>query len=179
MVLQGFFLQNHKFYIDNARLEQWSVLTDLTLVLEKGLSFQSHSLVLAAVSTVIQKMLQERTEEKMCLRLGPEVSGLGLSAVLEFAYTGNLTGLDRESLAQIQKAALYLGVPRVLELCKEEEDRKKRESDGSKKVEEMKKISAEEQMEASLRSIRQLWAEGVGCDVELEAEGIVYHGKEI
>ncbi|KAL6466406.1 hypothetical protein MHYP_G00242100 [Metynnis hypsauchen] len=160
-------------------LRQWSVLTDLTLVLENGLSFQAHSLVLAAVSTVIQKMLQERNEEKVFLRLGPEVSGLGLSAVLEFAYTGTITGLDRESLAQIQMAALYLGVPRVLELCKEEEGRKKRESDGSKKVEEMKKISAEEQMEASLQSFRQLWEAGVGCDVELEAEGIVYHVHKV
>uniref|UniRef100_A0AAR2KJH8 BTB domain-containing protein n=1 Tax=Pygocentrus nattereri TaxID=42514 RepID=A0AAR2KJH8_PYGNA len=83
-------------------MKQSSFLTDLLLITDSGHSFQAHSMVLATVSTVIQKMLQERNEEMVFLRLAPEVSGLGLSAVLEFAYTGTIAGLNRESLAQIQ-----------------------------------------------------------------------------
>lgn len=39
------------------------------------------------------------------------------------------------------------------------------------------KISAEEQMKVSLQSIRELWAERVGCDVELDVGGTSFHGE--
>ncbi|XP_072526172.1 kelch-like protein 33 [Salminus brasiliensis] len=161
-------------------MRQRSVLTDLTLSVDSGLLLQAHALVLAAVSTIVQQMLQERDgKNKMFLGLSPEVSDLGLSAVLEFAYTGTITGLNRESLAQVRAAALSLGVPRVLELCREEEEERKRKRNGSKKMEEHRKISAVEQMEVSLWCIRQLWEEGVGCDVELEAEGQAFNAHKV
>ncbi|XP_076867832.1 kelch-like protein 33 [Brachyhypopomus gauderio] len=157
-------------------MRQCFFLTDLKLITGSGLHFQAHSLVLAAVSSVIQQRLREWDAEKpmeMLLCLGPEVSALGLSAVLEFAYSGTMTGLTRESLAEIQTAAVYLGVPRVLELCKAEEEREKK--DGEQKMEDKRKTSAEEQMKVSLQSIRQMWEDRLGCDVELEAEGRVFH----
>ncbi|KAI4887645.1 hypothetical protein NFI96_020499 [Prochilodus magdalenae] len=155
-------------------LRQGSVLTDLALTVESGLCCQAHSLVLAAVSTRIQKMVQGRDGEKeLLLRLGPEVSGLGLSAVLEFAYTGTIARLGTESSAQARTAARCLGVPRVLELCEEEEEKR------TKGTDEMRKVSAGEQMEVALWSIGRLWEEGVGCDVELEAEGRVFQAHKV
>ena len=39
---------------------------------------------------------------------------------LEFAYTGVIAALNTGNVVQIQTAAQELGVPRVLELCREE-----------------------------------------------------------
>ncbi|XP_053475654.1 kelch-like protein 33 [Ictalurus furcatus] len=152
-----------------------SVLTDLTLSVEHGLTVHAHSLVLAAVSSLIHQMLQQRNgknKNEILLSVGPEVSDLGLSAVLEFAYSGNIAGLNSQSLAQIQSAALYLGVPRVLELCQEEEERENAEKN-------MRKIVGEEHGQDNLQSIRHLWEERVGCDVELEAEGRIFHAHRV
>ncbi|KAI4887647.1 hypothetical protein NFI96_020501 [Prochilodus magdalenae] len=157
-------------------MKQSSFLTDLLLRTTSGFSVRAHSLVLAAVSSLVRKMLQESYGE-MVLRLGAEVSALGLSAVLEFAYTGTITGLDGQSLAQIRMAAYGLGVPRVLELCRKEEEVERKTDDGQEgKVEE---VSAEDQLKLSLESIRQLWEDRVGCDVELEAEGRIFRVHKV
>lgn len=154
-----------------------SILTDLTLSVEDGLTVHAHSLVLAAVSSLIRQMLRQRnakTEREIFLSVSPEVSYLGISAVLQFAYSGSIAGLNSKSLAQIQAAALYLGVPIVLELCKEEEERERKKN----AEKNMRKSVAGEHMQVNLQSIRKLWEERVGCDVELEAEGRTFHGNK-
>ncbi|KAL1272041.1 hypothetical protein QQF64_031057 [Cirrhinus molitorella] len=150
------------------------ILTDLILSTEDGLSLHVHSLVMAAVSSVIQQKLQERDgdEKEISLRLGPDVIGSGLAAVVEFAYTGAITSLNKDNMMQIQTAAVSLGAPRVLELIKVEED-------GGKKEEKLKKISAEEQIKVSLQSMQNLWAKRMGCDVELLAEKTVFHAHRV
>lgn len=169
-------------------LRDCSLLTDLTLCTENGPSINAHSPVLAAVSSLIYQKLQERdgererrresegddthSQKEMSIGLGPEVGCVGLAGVLEFAYTGAIGALSRDTLAQIQAAALTLGVTRVLDLCSEEEERMKN-GRGGKTV---RKISVAEQMKVSLQAIRQLWTERVGCDVELEADGTSFHG---
>ncbi|GAA6094195.1 kelch-like protein 33 [Tachysurus ichikawai] len=155
-----------------------SVLTDLIVNVKHGHTIRAHSLVLAAVSSLILEMLQKRNEQnerEICLCVGPEVSDLGLNAVLEFAYTGAISDLNRRSLAQIQAAALYLEVPRVVELCKEEEERQ-----GRKYAEKNKRKNVgEEHRKVTLQSIRQLREDKVGCDVELEAEGRTFHAHRV
>ncbi|XP_060747979.1 kelch-like protein 33 isoform X2 [Tachysurus vachellii] len=155
-----------------------SVLTDLIVNVKHGHTIHAHSLVLAAVSSLILEMLQKRNEQnerEICLCVGPEVSDLGLNAVLEFAYTGAISDLNRRSLAQIQAAALYLGVPRVLELCKEEEERKRRKY----AEKNQRKNVGEKHRKVTLQSIRQLREDKVGCDVELEAEGRTFHAHRV
>ncbi len=149
-----------------------NVLTDLILSTEDGLSLHVHSLVMAAVSSIIQQKLQERhgDEKQISLRLGPEVNDSALAAVVEFAYTGAITSLNKDNMMKIQTAAVSLGAPRVLEIIKVEED-------GGNKEEKLRKISAEEQMKVGLLSMQDLWANRVGCDVELAADGAVFHGK--
>ncbi|KAM4612174.1 kelch-like protein 33 [Polymixia lowei] len=160
-----------------------SLLTDLTLSTENGESFRVHSPVLAAVSSFVWKRLKERDRDEgksgeredmeaqgWSMHLGKEVDLVGLQAVVEFAYTGDVAGLSSDTVAQIQAAAQTLGVPRVLDLCAEEEERMK---SGGHKTEESK-ISVGEQVKISLQSVRQLWAERVGCDVVLEVDGALF-----
>ena len=165
-----------------------SLLTDLTLSTEDGLSFQVHSPVLAAVSSLVHHSLQDGdaewekrggsvdgdTQREVSMVLGPGMDRVGLAGVLEFAYTGVIAALNTGNLVQIQTAAQVLGVPRVLELCREEEEKMK--IGGQKKTEE-RKISAAEQMEISLQSIRQLWTQRVGCDVVLEVDETPFNGR--
>ncbi|KAM6949097.1 kelch-like protein 33 [Aplochiton taeniatus] len=162
-----------------------SLLTDLTLSTEDGQSVDVHSPVLAAVSSYIHQRLQVQHAESVRrpdltgvdvdrvtqMSLGPEVDRVGLQGVVEFAYTGAVASLNRDTLVQIQAAAHTLGVPRVLDLCTEEEERRKREGEGKKES----KVSAAEQMRMSLQSIRVLWEERLGCDVVLEVDGALFH----
>ncbi|XP_030636622.1 kelch-like protein 33 [Chanos chanos] len=167
-------------------LRQSSHLTDLTLSTEDGLHFQAHSLVMAAVSSTIKQMVQNSDEDResaLTIVMGPEVSRSGLAAMLEFAYTGDMPSLSEDSLAQIQTAAQSLGVLRVLELCRKEEEKENKKGAGGgeekKKKEKIRKIFAAEQMKITLESMKQLWAERVGCDVELEAEGRRFHAHRV
>ncbi|XP_052416405.1 kelch-like protein 13 [Carassius gibelio] len=153
----------------------YSVLTDLTLFTEDGYQFQVHSFVLAAVSNLIQTRVRQKPkqEQYISLYMGPRVHGLGLAAVVEFAYTGNIGMLNKGNIEWVWSAAVSLEAPRILELCKEEEEREEDEARG-KKV-DRKEISAEEHLKISLQQIRQMWTQRMGCDVELEAEGRVFH----
>ncbi|XP_076018592.1 kelch-like protein 9 [Genypterus blacodes] len=154
-----------------------SLLTDLTLSTAEGRSIDMHAPVLAAVSSLIRDRLRENAENppvderledidvglhRWTLYLGPEVDHVGLQAVVEFAYSGVTSTLNKATIGQIKAAAQTLGVPRVLDLCTEEEEsRAKREGE----------ISAAEQMTISLQSIEELWLDKIGCDVSLEALG--------
>ncbi|KAM9835078.1 kelch-like protein 33 isoform X1 [Syngnathus typhle] len=152
------------------------LLTDLTLTTEDGSSFHVHSSILAAVSALIkarvkEEMLKGRQEDtaahQWCLLLGPDVGHCGLRAVVDFAYTGELRMGD--TLPQIEAAAHALGVPRLSELCE-------RTAGAEAGPGRRRAISAEEEMRQTLRSVEQLWAEGVGCDVILDVNGAFFHG---
>ncbi|XP_019961802.1 kelch-like protein 9 [Paralichthys olivaceus] len=148
-----------------------SLLTDLNLSTEAGKSFQVHSPVLAAVSSLVRESLSKRNtvndqiedDKKWSMCLGPEVDAVGLEAVVEFAYSGFISRLD--TVDQIKGAAQTLGVPRLMDLCNKEESPT---TAGCKKEE---KISAAEERKISLQSIKQLWVDRVGCDVTLEGIG--------
>lgn len=167
-----------------------SVLTDLTLRTEDGMRFCVHSPVLAAVSSLTcdnlkrskagNKRADERKDDDTCVRvhpwsisLGPEVEHVGLEAIVEFAYTGQIPFLNKDNLDKIKAAAQTLGAPRVLDLCTEEEE-KSTKTGGDKKRES---ICTAQQMTISLQSIKQLWMDRVGCDVTLEACGGSLHGE--
>ncbi|XP_076018635.1 kelch-like protein 33 [Genypterus blacodes] len=157
-----------------------SVLTDMTLSTENGKYFHVHSPVLAAVSSLIRDKLTEESGlstdtcvdvHRLSVSLGPEVHHVGLQAVLEFAYTGAVLTLNKDSVAQIKAAAETLGSPRVVDLCNKEE---KMEEGGSTQNEEGK-VSALEQININLQSIRQLWRNTIGCDVILDVDGSFFH----
>ncbi|XP_033962492.1 kelch-like protein 33 isoform X1 [Pseudochaenichthys georgianus] len=162
-----------------------SLLTDLILSTEDGKTFNIHSPVLAAVCSYIRERLIQRNVHRvdeskepsvgvqrcMSMSLGPEVDHVGLKAVVEFAYTGRISCLNMNTLHQIKMAAQSLGAPRVLDLCKEVEEKSTKTEGQKKEV----KMSAAEEMKISLQSIERLCMERVGCDVILEAPGGSFH----
>ncbi|XP_071315256.1 kelch-like protein 33 [Trachinotus anak] len=163
-------------------LRDSSLLTDLTLTTENGGSFHVHSTVLAAVSSLILERLREKSGEqadcyndvgfhRWSVSLSTEVDHVGVQAVVEFAYTGIVFSLNKDTMAQIKAAAQLLGVSRVLDLCNKEEMMKK---DGSTKKEQQK-ISPLEQMKITLQSIENLWTDRIGCDVILDVDGALFH----
>lgn len=148
-----------------------SVLTDLTLVTTNEKSFQVHSTILAAVSSFIQDILREDSNKYVQMRtvsLGPDVHHIGLKGVLEFAYTGCVLSLNKDSMILIRAAAQSMGVPRLLQLCDKNETNN----------EEQNGLSVE-QMKITAEAIQRMWADRVGCDVTLDMDGASFHGQYI
>lgn len=153
-----------------------SILTDLTLSTVDGRSCHVHSPVLAAVSSHIWESLSERNHwgvNGWSVSLGPEVDHVGLEAVVEFAYTGLIPCLNKDTMHLIKAAAEALGAPKVLDLCADKEE-KSTKVGGQKKEEG---LSAAEQMMMSFQAIKKLRNERVGCDVILEGIGGSLHGE--
>lgn len=150
-----------------------SMLTDLTLVTNNNKKFQVHSVVLAAVSTFIQDSIKKQSKAHSndhirTLSLGPEVHHIGLQAVVDFAYTGSIYPLTNSSRALVKATAQALGVSRLLELCNKDEKRMGQRTPQNEEEDKEVKIT--------LESIKDLWSEGVGCDVILEVDGALFHG---
>lgn len=150
-----------------------SLLTDLTVIANSNKTFQVHSVVLAAVSTFIQDFIKKQsnnhsTNHMRTLSLGPEVHHIGLQAVVDFAYTGSICLLTSNSRVLVKATARALGAPRLLELCDKDERGMGHSTQGNE--EENK------EMKITLESIKNLWSEGVGCDVILEVDGALFHG---
>ncbi|KAJ8372732.1 hypothetical protein AAFF_G00277400 [Aldrovandia affinis] len=97
------------------------------------------------------------------------VEWAGLAAVVEFSYTGAIAGLSRATVAWVRGAASELGAPRVLQLCGLLEGEEREES----------RVSAQEQLELTLASVRQLWAERSACDVQLQVEDATFTDWDI
>ncbi|XP_029310894.1 kelch-like protein 33 [Cottoperca gobio] len=156
--------------------ELWdsSLLTDLTLTTDKGNSFHVHSPILAAVSSFIRERLRDKSGERSdrwSVSLSPEVHQVGLQAVLNFAYTGAVLSLNKDSMTSTMAAARALGIPRVLELCNKAE----RMKDSRSPKKEDRKLSSLEQMKITLQSIEKLWADKVGCHVILDVDGSLFY----
>lgn len=162
-----------------------SVLTDLILTTVNGKRLHVHSAVMAAVSTYIRSTLSPRDEENIpaghcgerrltrrSVALSPDVDHVGLDAVVEFAYTGLITCPHVDTIRRIKNAAESLGATRVLEVCTEVEERSKNTQGQMNNA-----ASAEEELVKTLQCIKQLWADGAGCDVTLEVLGGTFHGQ--
>lgn len=152
-----------------------SLLTDLTLTTDNGSSFHVHSVVLAAVSTFILERLKEESSKQSndthvervtwSVSMGTEVDRIGLQAVIEFAYSGHVSSLNKDTVTQIKTAAQVLEVPQLVDLCNETVSKQ-----------EQPTVPAEEHLRSTLQSIEQLWADKVGFDVTLDVDGNQFHG---
>lgn len=159
-----------------------SVLTDLTLITFDDKSFQVHSLIVAAVSSFIEKRLRDEgyghsendggNIQRKTVSLGPDVDPIGLQAIVEFAYTGDVQSLNKDNIVRIRAAAQALMVPRLLELCK----KVMRILEVGTPVNEEQKAVPLQQMKITLQSIEHLWADRVGCDVTLDVDGSSFDG---
>lgn len=160
-----------------------SVLIDLTLITYDDKSFQVHSPILAAVSSFIEKRLRNEGNDhsennggnvqRKTVSLGPDVDHIGLQAIVEFAYTGDVQSLDKDNIVLIRAAAQALAVPRLLELC----NKVMRIMEVGTPVNEEQKALSLQQMKITLQSIEHLWADRVGCDVTLDVDGSSFDGE--
>uniref|UniRef100_A0A8C6M349 Si:ch211-63p21.8 n=1 Tax=Nothobranchius furzeri TaxID=105023 RepID=A0A8C6M349_NOTFU len=101
-----------------------SLLTDLSLMTDDGSSLDVHSVVLAAVSTFVLDRLKEHLDNtheegfsKWSVLVGAEVDRVGLQAVVEFAYSGDVSSLNKDNFTKIKAAAQVLQVPPLVQLC--------------------------------------------------------------
>lgn len=149
------------------------LFTDLSLSAADGRNFQVHAPVLAAVSPHICENLRGRAMENNTIHicLGPEVNGVGLEALVEFAYNGFISCLNEDTVHQIKTAAGILGACRVTELCTAEEEKSEKTGDRQKKE------SVQTEHQITFQAIKKMWMEKVGCDVILEAIGGSLHGE--
>ncbi len=87
------------------------------------------------VSYLIQMRLRQKPkqEQYISLYVSPEVHSSGLTAVVEFTYTGNISILNKGNIEWIWSAAVSLEAPIIIELCKEDKERGQRKESGQKR----------------------------------------------
>nr|XP_057924827.1 kelch-like protein 33 [Doryrhamphus excisus] len=147
-----------------ASFRDLSQFTDLTLSTKDGRRLHLHSVVMAAISSLVQDCLnnnvhhEEAQERSIFLEL--DMDHHSLEAIVEFAYTGLISCL--ENVEQVKAAAQTIGAYRVLEVLKKMEESS---TNGDS-------MSSSQQLAVSLRSTRELWMDGVGCDITIEAVGL-------
>ncbi|XP_061815122.1 kelch-like protein 33 [Nerophis lumbriciformis] len=139
------------------------LLTDLTLNTKDGRKMHTHSIVMAAVSSLVKDSLNNVYQEgqhRPSISMDIDVDHRGLDAIVEFAYTGLISCLDE--VEQLKAAAQTLGAYRMLDCLRKMQEKSSTNEGG---------ISAAEQLAISLQSITDLWLDQVACDVILEAVG--------
>ncbi|XP_042331952.1 kelch-like protein 33 isoform X2 [Sceloporus undulatus] len=144
------------FFAVALQLRDQHHLVDMTVSL--GLrNYEAHGPLLAAVSSIFRQRLE--CGEQSVMELDGVITPRGWEAIFNFAYTGELQATP-EVADEVLDAAEALGVPRVADICKtvligtETEDR----------------LSPEEEKWETLRSLEELYKEGIGWDLELKAE---------
>uniref|UniRef100_A0A8D2AJR8 Kelch like family member 33 n=1 Tax=Sciurus vulgaris TaxID=55149 RepID=A0A8D2AJR8_SCIVU len=153
-----------QFFAEAQRLREQRLLLDEEVTVA-GRVYGLHRVILAAVSSLFRDRLLSGGGSRSGFSL--DVAPGGWEAVLTFAYEGVL---GPASLGDVLAAAEALGAPRV----KAAAQRKCEEPGNS--GEEEKKLSQAEELRENLRSIELLYREGVGCDLELEADGYRLRG---
>ncbi|XP_062993532.1 kelch-like protein 33 [Elgaria multicarinata webbii] len=149
-----------RFFAVALQLREQHHFVDVTVTL--GLrNYEGHSVLLAAVSSVFRQRLE--CGEQGVVELDGVTAPRGWEAILNFAYTGELEATP-EMAGEVLDAAEALGVPRVAEICKSVLIGTETEG----------RLSPAEEKWEMLRSLEELYEEGVGWDLELKAEGDTY-----
>ncbi|XP_027785180.1 kelch-like protein 33 [Marmota flaviventris] len=159
--LEGLCSEEHpsQFFAEAQRLREHRLLLDEEVTV-RGRVYGVHRVILAAVSSLFRDRLLSGGAPRLGFSL--DVAPGGWEAVLTFAYEGVL---GPASLEDVLAAADALGAPRVKAAAQ-------RRYEGPRNAgEEEKKLSQAEELRENLRSIELLYREGVGCDLELEADG--------
>ncbi|KAG8509733.1 Kelch-like protein 33 [Galemys pyrenaicus] len=148
-----------QFFSEAQRLREQKLLLDEEVSVG-GRVYGVHRVILAAVSSVFRARLLGGGGSPTPFNL--DVASRGWEAVLTFAYEGVLGRVPR---ADVLAAAETLGAPRVKVSAQRRHD-----GLGSTQEDEMQSSQADE-LRKNLRSIELLYQEGIGCDLDLEADG--------
>lgn len=157
----------YQFFTEAQRLREQKLLLDEEVSVG-GQVYGVHRVILAAISSLFRGRLLGGGGQKPSFRL--DVTPRGWEAALTFAYEGVLGPASQE---EVLAAAEALGAPRVKKAAqlRPEGLGKARESE--------KKLSQAEELRENLHSIERLYRDGIGCDLELEAEGYRLRGESL
>lgn len=154
-----------QFFAEAQRLREQKLLLDEEVTV-RGQVYGVHRVILAAISRLFRGRLLEGGGQQPGFSL--DVTPRGWEAVLTFAYQGVLGPAPQD---EVLAAAKALGAPRVKIAAQ-------LRPEGLGKVrEDEKKLTQAEELRENLHSIERLYREGIGCDLELEAEGYRLQGE--
>lgn len=154
-----------QFFAEAQRLREQKLLLDEEVSVG-GQVYGVHRVILAAISSLFQGRLRGGGGQQP--RFSLDVTRRGWEAAMTFAYEGVL---GPASQGEVLAAAEALGAPRVKSAAQ------LRSEGPGKASEDEGKLSQEEELRENLHSIERLYQEGVGCDLELEAEGYCLRGE--
>lgn len=153
-----------QFFTEAQRLREQKLLLDEEVSVG-GKVYGVHRVILAAISSLFRGRLTGGGQHPgFSLNVTPR----GWEAALTFAYEGVLGPASQD---EVLAAAEALGAPRVKNAAK------LRPEGLGKARQDEKKFSQAEELRENLHSIEQLYREGIGCDLELEAEGYRLQGE--
>lgn len=154
-----------QFFAEAQRLREQKLLLDEEVTV-RGQVYGVHRVILAAISRLFRGRLLEGGGQQPGFSL--DVTPRGWEAALTFAYEGVLGPAPQD---EVLAAAKALGAPRVKIAAQ-------LRPEGLGKVrEDEKKLTQAEELRENLHSIERLYREGIGCDLELEAEGYRLQGE--
>lgn len=156
-----------QFFTEAQRLREQKLLLDEEVSVG-GQVYGVHRVILAAISSLFRGRLLGGGGQQPSFSL--DVTPRGWEAALTFAYEGVLGPASQD---EVLAAAEALGAPRVKKAAQ-------RKPEGLGKARENeKKLSQAEELRENLHSIERLYREGIGCDLELEAEGYRLRGESL
>lgn len=153
------------FFAEARRLREQKLLLDEEVSVG-GQVYGVHRVILAAISSLFRGRLLDGGGQQPGFSL--DVTPRGWEAALTFAYEGVLGPASQD---EVLAAAEALGAPRVKKAAQ------LRPEGLGKAGENEKKLSQAEELRENLHSIERLYREGIGCDLELEAEGYRLRGE--
>ena len=119
-------------------------LSDLVIkvgVGEHRVARSAHKLVLARLSSMLEKILRDQEEEEETCILVPELTSFALDMILELAYKGWIGGLSPQNIGQVREACTLLSI-RQEEFVVRAEERNLRVDSDTKQIEDQEIFEA-------------------------------------
>ncbi|XP_034768884.2 kelch-like protein 33 isoform X1 [Acipenser ruthenus] len=158
------------FFKTLSSMKDEGFLLDITMSLGSD-AYKVHSLVLAAVSPSVCKWFKSggldhtfsETVEPAAMFLDDKMTQLGIKAVVDFAYTGDVHIDGSNSIVEVLEACSWLEVDRLSQACSWILD--------PPQEEKTYQPSSSRERQETFRAIQDLWEKGIGCDVRVQSDG--------
>ncbi|KAK6467771.1 kelch-like protein 33 isoform X1 [Huso huso] len=158
------------FFKTLSSMKDEGFLLDITVSLGSD-AYKVHSLVLAAVSPSVCRWFKSggldhtfsETVEPAAMFLDDKMTQLGIKAVVDFAYTGDVHIDGSNSIVEVLEACSWLEVDRLSQACSWILD--------PPQEEKTYQPSSSRERQETFRAIQDLWEKGIGCDVRVQSDG--------
>ncbi|KAK1152886.1 kelch-like protein 33 isoform X1 [Acipenser oxyrinchus oxyrinchus] len=158
------------FFKTLSSMKDEGFLLDITMSLGSD-AYKIHYLVLAAVSPSVRRWFKSggldhtfsETVEPAAMFLDDKMTQLGIKAVVDFAYTGDVHVDVSDSIVEVLEACSWLEVDRLSQACSWILD--------PPQEEKTYQHSSSRERQKTFRAIQDLWEKGIGCDVRVQSDG--------